>query len=200
MGMRSRHPKVLGLLCYLASHRSLNLALWSLAALVVIVNLHLIIVHKEESMSTHEIHRSIIRELEKVEVEKFWLSPPQNWGNPRAVRRKGERKPPAVVEEFLDESSAVHDMFFPESNMAVDPSNGENDSMYFYFPGRVWTDTDGKPIQAHGGGVLSDKNTKTYFWYGENKDGKTYKAHSKGADLVSCTILMLLTPFMFRES
>ncbi|KAL5679534.1 hypothetical protein ACJX0J_005919, partial [Zea mays] len=25
--------------------------------------------------------------------------------------------------------------------------------MYFYYPGRIWLDTDGKPIQAHGGGI-----------------------------------------------
>jgi lysophospholipase L1-like esterase len=35
-------------------------------------------------------------------------------------------------------------------------------------PGAVWLDTDGKPIQAHGGGVLYDKGT--YYWFGENKD------------------------------
>jgi len=140
-----------------------------------------------------------MRELEAVEEEKFKLSPPRSWRNPRAVRRKGERKPPTIVDEFLDESSAVHDMFFPELNMAVDPINGGNDSMYFYYPGRVWLDTDGKPIQAHGGGVLYDKKTKAYFWYGENKDGKTYKAHSKGADRVSNTILTPLTPFMLRD-
>ncbi|HXY41026.1 MAG TPA: family 43 glycosylhydrolase [Vicinamibacteria bacterium] len=35
-------------------------------------------------------------------------------------------------------------------------------------PGAVWLDTEGKPIQAHGGGVLYDKGT--YYWFGENKD------------------------------
>ncbi|MBC8079105.1 MAG: family 43 glycosylhydrolase [Gorillibacterium sp.] len=38
-------------------------------------------------------------------------------------------------------------------------------------PGQVWNDTDGKPIQAHGGGILYDNGT--YYWYGENKDGPT---------------------------
>ena len=201
MGLRSRHQKAFGLRCYPARHRSVTLLLWSLAALVVVVNFHLLIIHKEEdeSMSTREIRQSIMRELEAVEEEKFKLSPSRSRRNPRAVRRKGERKPPTIVDEFLDESSAVHDMFFPELNMAVDPINGGNDSMYFYYPGRVWLDTGGKPIQAHGGGVLYDKKTKTYFWYGENKDGKTYKAHSKGADRVSNTILTPLTLFMLRD-
>uniref|UniRef100_A0A0D3HTL1 Small ribosomal subunit protein eS1 n=1 Tax=Oryza barthii TaxID=65489 RepID=A0A0D3HTL1_9ORYZ len=185
MGLRSKQPKALAFRCYAASHRSLTLAVWSLAALVVVVNFHLLIIHKEdESTSTHEINRSIVSELEEVEEEKFRVSPPRSRRNPRAVRRKGEQKPPSVVDEFLDESSAVHDMFFPERNMAIDPINGGNDSMYFYYPGRVWLDTDGNPIQAHGGGVLYDEKTETYFWYGENKDGKTYKAHSKGADRV----------------
>lgn len=35
-------------------------------------------------------------------------------------------------------------------------------------PGAVWLDVDGRPIQAHGGGVLHDNGT--YYWFGENKD------------------------------
>jgi lysophospholipase L1-like esterase len=35
-------------------------------------------------------------------------------------------------------------------------------------PGAVWLDADGRPIQAHGGGVLYDRGT--YYWFGENKD------------------------------
>jgi beta-galactosidase len=34
-------------------------------------------------------------------------------------------------------------------------------------PGHVWCDTEGNPIQAHGGGVLFHDGT--YYWYGENK-------------------------------
>lgn len=40
-----------------------------------------------------------------------------------------------------------------------------------FHPGTVWNDSDGKPIQAHGGGVLFHEGT--YYWYGENKDGPT---------------------------
>ena len=39
--------------------------------------------------------------------------------------------------------------------------------------GREWQDTDGKPVQAHGGSILTVDDT--YYWYGENKektDGK----------------------------
>lgn len=35
-------------------------------------------------------------------------------------------------------------------------------------PGAVWLDTEGRPIQAHGGGILFDKGV--YYWFGENKD------------------------------
>lgn len=36
-------------------------------------------------------------------------------------------------------------------------------------PGEIWRDTDGTPIQAHGGGILRATDG-TYFWYGENKN------------------------------
>lgn len=34
-------------------------------------------------------------------------------------------------------------------------------------PGEVWLDTEGQPIQAHGGGILVRSNL--YFWYGEDR-------------------------------
>jgi hypothetical protein len=39
-------------------------------------------------------------------------------------------------------------------------------------PGGTWLDTDGKPINAHGGGVLFYQGV--YYWYGEAKSGRTY--------------------------
>ncbi len=38
-------------------------------------------------------------------------------------------------------------------------------------PGKIWLDSDGQPIQAHGGGVLLHQGV--YYWYGENKDAET---------------------------
>jgi hypothetical protein len=35
-------------------------------------------------------------------------------------------------------------------------------------PGRKWTDTDGQPIQAHGGSIMHLDGT--FYWYGENKE------------------------------
>lgn len=44
--------------------------------------------------------------------------------------------------------------------------------MYNRFrPGKVWYDTEGKRIQAHGGSILYVDGT--YYWYGENKEGMT---------------------------
>ncbi|MES2920324.1 MAG: glycoside hydrolase family 43 protein [Verrucomicrobiota bacterium] len=39
-------------------------------------------------------------------------------------------------------------------------------------PGEIWPDTDGKMVNAHGGGLLFHEGT--YYWYGEIKEGKTY--------------------------
>jgi hypothetical protein len=40
-------------------------------------------------------------------------------------------------------------------------------------PGEPWLDADGKPINAHGGGILYDNGT--YYWYGEIKTGTTWR-------------------------
>ena len=49
-------------------------------------------------------------------------------------------------------------------------------------PGEVWLDIDGRPIQAHGGGVLFDRGT--YYWFGENKDADTHSGFLRRADVV----------------
>lgn len=37
-------------------------------------------------------------------------------------------------------------------------------------PGKVWRDTKGKLIQAHGFTVQFDEQSKQYYWFGENKE------------------------------
>ena len=37
-----------------------------------------------------------------------------------------------------------------------------------FYPGKIWLDTDGKRIQAHGGSVMFWEGF--YYWYGENKE------------------------------
>ena len=42
-------------------------------------------------------------------------------------------------------------------------------------PGKVWLDTNGKPIQAHGFTVFYNEEAGKWYWFGENKektDGK----------------------------
>lgn len=43
-------------------------------------------------------------------------------------------------------------------------------------PGAAWLDTAGRPINAHGGGMLHHEGT--YYWYGENKEGRTWLPES----------------------
>lgn len=42
--------------------------------------------------------------------------------------------------------------------------------------GAVWLDTDGKPVNAHGGGMLRYGNR--WYWYGEFKEKNTTAAHT----------------------
>lgn len=49
-------------------------------------------------------------------------------------------------------------------------------------PGAVWLDTDGAPIQAHGGGMLFHEGI--YYWFGENKSSDTKRADLARVDVV----------------
>ncbi|BAX82392.1 glycoside hydrolase family 43 protein [Labilibaculum antarcticum] len=40
-------------------------------------------------------------------------------------------------------------------------------------PGEIFKDIDGNPINAHGGGILLHEGT--YYWYGEMKQGETWR-------------------------
>ena len=73
--------------------------------------------------------------------------------------------------------------------------------MYHAFhPGQLWLDTEGKPIQAHGGSVMYLDGV--YYWYGENKektDGKNSIWHwgvrcYSSADLYNWQDLGLIIP------
>ena len=45
----------------------------------------------------------------------------------------------------------------------------------YIFPGRQWLDTDGHPINAHGGGLLSHDGH--WYWFGEYKEADSNSAH-----------------------
>lgn len=45
-----------------------------------------------------------------------------------------------------------------------------------FYPGKVWRDTDGNPVQAHGGGIIQFRDR--YYWYGEDRTPALYSAVS----------------------
>lgn len=47
-----------------------------------------------------------------------------------------------------------------------------------FVPGAVWPDTDGRHINAHGGGIMYHDGT--YYWYGEYKGDYTYRSPGVG--------------------
>ncbi len=53
------------------------------------------------------------------------------------------------------------------SGTAIKTPSGEQFKYSRFVPGELWLDTDGKPIQAHGGGILVRDDT--YYWYGEDR-------------------------------
>lgn len=68
-------------------------------------------------------------------------------------------------------------------------------------PTEIWNDNRGKPIQAHGGGIIKVSNT--YYWFGEdrskdNDPGKRYVACYSSTDLAHWTfrnkVLQLADP------
>ncbi|KAL3679839.1 hypothetical protein R1sor_022795 [Riccia sorocarpa] len=65
--------------------------------------------------------------------------------------------------------------YFPDKTIAINPVTADEEDRQVFYPAREWLDTDGKSIQAHGGGILYVKETGIYYWYGENKDGRTYR-------------------------
>jgi hypothetical protein len=48
----------------------------------------------------------------------------------------------------------------------TDISNSFSYDPGYIYLGVVWTDTDGKSIQAHAAGILIDPIDKSYWWYG----------------------------------
>lgn len=114
-------------------------------------------------------------ELEQVEY--LTLLPPYGLKYPQKIN---------LNDEFLNESSTARTILFPKVSWegAVDPRRNVKNTSYFYWPEKVWLDTDGNPIQAHGGGILFDDKSKTYYWYGEYKNGPTYHAQETGTSRV----------------
>lgn len=71
--------------------------------------------------------------------------------------------------------------------------------------GATWSDTKGRPINAHGGGILFHKGV--YYWYGEIKDGKTWRVQGQNwecyrtnAGGVSCYTSKNLKDWKFEKT
>ncbi|CAN4079782.1 unnamed protein product [Withania somnifera] len=151
-------------------HRcSFSVIIWSVVGCFLLLHIYSFISQKDAHYGGSHLRinqHPHFRELEEVEEEDIQVPPPRK-RSPRAIKRKPKR-PTTLIEEFLDEN-------------AIDPRKSFENDTYYYYPGRMWLDTEGNPIQAHGGGILYDQRTKMYYWYGEYKDGPTYHAHKKGA-------------------
>ena len=69
-------------------------------------------------------------------------------------------------------------------------SSADDQRYHSITPGATWLDTNGKPIQAHGFSVFYKDST--YYWYGENKAGRTYHLGKRGTARVSTFLLYYL--------
>ena len=131
-----------------------------------------------------------------------------NTGNEQPVLKGSRTKPKGrfslplknkirdKAEEEARELAALKKLalLFPGRRFAVDPLKTEIDERGYFYPGREWRDTDGKTIQAHGGGILYVPETRTFYWYGENKGGSTYHFGKHGTARVSLLIIILYYP------
>ena len=81
---------------------------------------------------------------------------------------------PAEAADALDAALCALELYSAEPEMSDTPLTPDGaevvpepprDAIY---PGKVWRDTNGRRIQAHGGALYYDGGV--YYWYGENKD------------------------------
>ncbi|GAA0176558.1 hypothetical protein Leryth_002350 [Lithospermum erythrorhizon] len=181
MRMRSKYRKSTSLVCNGCNRCTLTIVVWSLMGCLLLLHFYSLVRQKKSfgELHLHVSHNSLSHELEVVEEENIQIPPPRK-RSPRAAKRK-PKKPTTLVDEFLDENSQLRNIFFPNERTAIDPRNGDRNETLYFHPARIWLDTEGNPIQAHGGGILYDESTQTFYWYGEYKDGPTYHAHQKGA-------------------
>ncbi|GJS36490.1 hypothetical protein Tco_0534872 [Tanacetum coccineum] len=73
---------------------------------------------------------------------------------------------------------------------AIDPINDVGNESLYYHPGNILLDTEGES-NSSSRIILYDERSKTYYWYGEYKDGPTYHAHKKAAAWVSILTVMM---------
>ncbi|KAL1554210.1 hypothetical protein AAHA92_14795 [Salvia divinorum] len=142
-------------------------------AALITIQLNALSAEYKKVASVMELQPPLLTFQELEQVEYLTLLPPYGLKYPQTIN---------LNHEFLNESSTARSLFFPNSWYGIlDPRNTKiNATSHFFLPGKIWLDTAGNPIQAHGGGILFDKKSDTYFWYGEYKDGPTDQAQGTG--------------------
>ena len=78
----------------------------------------------------------------------------------------------ARAEALLDSTTPTQEEFISLKNLIEEEIERIESigNLKSFTPGDLWLDTEGDFIQAHGGGILYDEKSETYYWYGENKD------------------------------
>ncbi|KAG4169414.1 hypothetical protein ERO13_A12G077500v2 [Gossypium hirsutum] len=183
MRVRNKYRKSTAFPCNVGSRCSISIVVWSLVGFLLMLQIYSLISHRNTVSGDVKLHMSrhpLVRELEQVEEENIQIPPPKGKRSPRAAKRRPKRTT-TLVDEFLDENSQIRHVFFPDMKTAIDPLKDAGNDSFYYYPARIWLDTEGNPIQAHGGGMIYDERSSAYYWYGEYKDGPTYHAHKKGA-------------------
>eukprot|EP00249_Psilotum_nudum_P018909 c27015_g1_i2 orf=193-1605(-) len=162
-----------------AGRCSVPAIVWSLAAWVLLIHAYTILFPAKTTVTEPETALKRLPMYKKLEeIEDMAL----DWTRKRA--KNGHSTPKhrprrnSAIDDFLNVSSPRRSIYFPDSSLAIDPLRRDATDKYFY-PGRVWHDTEASPIQAHGGAVLYIPQTRTYYWYGENKDGRTFQAYKR---------------------
>eukprot|EP00249_Psilotum_nudum_P001970 c14755_g1_i1 orf=333-1751(+) len=167
-------------LCGAAGRLPLAAILWCLATWAFLISLYLSVL--SPSSSTLELLNTsrsfpLYRELEEYEDGNFTWERPRGNDHDKSWLRKQSSSGNWAPDGFFDVPSPEISSLLPDNEFAIDPSKCTESERHFFYPGREWRDTEGRPIQAHGGGILYVPETKTYYWYGENKDGPTYYPH-----------------------
>ncbi|KAH9315129.1 hypothetical protein KI387_023756, partial [Taxus chinensis] len=177
--MVHKHGRSSAFSCNAGSKCSLSCIIWSLAAWILLVHAYNTLTPSNSNRVKSPVqgnHLSVYREHEGIEDRGFEVRQRGKKFVTSSEKQRGRKYTP--IDDFLDVTSQRRALYFPEKSLAVSPLKAD-ENMYYFYPGREWRDTDGRPIQAHGGGILYVEETRTFYWYGENKDGRTYHIHRK---------------------
>ncbi|GAA0148064.1 glycosidase [Lithospermum erythrorhizon] len=138
--------------------------LWCLVPCLLLLHLYSFTSPRVVSRGSTRSHQSPLKKLELVEGLQI----------PSTLFHRPSLEISSLTDEFLNTTSRLNKFFFPGKKTAIDPQKHSVNTSLYFRPGRIWLDTDGNPIQAHGGGIMYDEKSRMYYWYGEYKDGPTY--------------------------